>query len=48
MLTCLLELQQFWKQKEGGQILERFIDTAQRIKSMYISNFEMVCLAIYI
>jgi hypothetical protein len=47
MLACLLELQQFWKQKEGGQIFEWFINTTQKIESMYIPNFEMVYLAIY-
>jgi hypothetical protein len=47
MLACLLKLQQFWRQKEGGQIFYWFVDTAQKIESMYIPNFEMVYLAIY-
>jgi hypothetical protein len=33
---------------EGGQIFEWFVDTTQKIESMYISNFKMVYLAIYI
>ena len=44
MLACLLKLQLFWRQKEGGPIFEFFVDTTQ---SIYIPDFEMVYLAIY-
>ena len=46
MLACLLKLQQFWRQKEDGQVFEWFVDIAQRIESMYIPNFKMVYFAI--
>jgi hypothetical protein len=46
MLACLLKLQQ-WRQKEDGQVFEWFVDTAQKIESMYIPNFEMVYFAIF-
>jgi hypothetical protein len=42
MQACMLELMLFWNQKEGIQIFEWSVDIAQKTKSMYISNFEMV------
>jgi hypothetical protein len=47
MLAYLLKLQQFWRQKEDGQLFEWFVDTTQKTESMYISNFELVYFAIY-
>ena len=47
LLACLHKFQLFWKQKEDGRIFKWFIDTTQKIESMYISNFEMVHITVY-
>jgi hypothetical protein len=42
MLACMLNLLLFWKQNEGGQILEQFVNNAEKTESIYIPNFKMV------